>query len=647
MVSLSDMHIDDVVAVFSGSADRKFTNTSYGNSLAINPPYQFTHSADIPYPGRMAGNKFPSISDDTMTMGMGDYYSKAIDDNSETNLLYLSFGVPEFTSLISFFVRAIDYKTSVIATQGRYPTWYDVGNIIGTAASFFIYPMLKTIILLQSIRGLKGVLPVMSDHRYYTMKPTMIQYLLTCNSIANNFATERGLVAPYVSEWRSGKLGPNVKKDSRRMQQLHKIDPDVFTQSNGINLIGLVTRAQRRLLAQLKLEEKLMGDTYMSQADVLISKSPTTGKFKPVDDTKDYEEYMRNILDSDIYREEKKKRDSLPETREGDEDFKQGKDGTAKPMPSETKTKSFFDTFAATAQGGLEHIVLYVEYMGSATNTFSNSTKDIPLKSMVNSIGGSAKDVRFNLSGGNVSGTVLDDIAASAKDLVAGSLSGLSVGVSDLIFGLLNGSYVRFPKMWDDSTATLTDHTFKIKLGGPYGNKVSKFLDMDVVLSLLLGGTLPQSAGHGSYTSPYLCTAYVRGIVDIQLGMITNLSVTTGGGNLGYAKDGSAMSYEVTFTITDMSELLVAPTDSAIYNAFNEESSLNHFTRSLVGRHINVNALMLNRFAKYLDMATKDLEVQFSSSAWGASMGETMLGEIHSAILGDLSVSTVLNTLNN
>jgi len=100
MVSGDDMEEDYNFLRFTSTADIKFVDTSMGGNISINSYPQFTRYADIRSRGLYNGRDEVRVGKLAKNIGMGSYYSEAIDDNS-TNV-YFEFGVPGFNNILYY-----------------------------------------------------------------------------------------------------------------------------------------------------------------------------------------------------------------------------------------------------------------------------------------------------------------------------------------------------------------------------------------------------------------------------------------------------------------------------------------------------------------------------------------------------------------
>lgn len=85
---------------YSSTADMKFTSTSPGMNIAVNPKPQFTRYCDVRRKGKISTR--PDVTVETKGhpngLGMGPYYSEAIDDNQQR--IFMRFGTPSYTPLL-------------------------------------------------------------------------------------------------------------------------------------------------------------------------------------------------------------------------------------------------------------------------------------------------------------------------------------------------------------------------------------------------------------------------------------------------------------------------------------------------------------------------------------------------------------------
>lgn len=593
---LSDLSNEDLKYrdyIYKSVADAEYMDTSLGGHIAVNIPYGNTRFADIPNRGRdltrddFVTNKF------SPTLGPGRFYAESIMRFSKPRILHLEFGVPNHRSMFSFFTEAISFRESIIAREGRTTFFFDIGYVGGLLVVTYAFP-LRTFLVL----GLKAGANLFfgdSDPRYYTFKPTMHNYALAANSILKSMMIERGVIRLDVSEKNiidsKDTYGTAVKINAPLMKELQQAIPYIFNHVNEIDILRIVSRPQLLVNKMLAFERTIVetgNKERMPGIDIFTD-----------DDRPNMGEFIKAVsrigtFKSNIDEDGKKLVGVVIPTSSAnidtDEYSKPDNNGLKKRLPHDNTSwlDDFGEYMGVLRNMGFEQVGFYVDYVGTSTYSFTNEIKDIPAKSMLNSVGGASRDSYFNLSGGNIIGETVQDILKAGRDVAAGFLDSASFGLSNVLSVLVGGGYVSFPKMWSDSNVSLPNHSFKMTLGGPSGDALSLVTDIDVPLSMILAGALPISVGRASYTSPFLCKAFMQGIVDIDFGMITSLSITAGTGVLGRTHDGAALQLEVQFTITDFTDIVTARVSDGIFGAyslqFDEVGALNRILRSISGR---------------------------------------------------------------
>ena len=233
---------------------------------------------------------------------------------------------------------------------------------------------------------------------------------------------------------------------------------------------------------------------------------------------------------------------------------------------SDLRNESFNSYFMAK-----ESVVLYVDGLTTISDSFNNNATESQLASTVNGFADTARELRFILG----DSSALSQIAGWAGEAAAniGSELGSALNVSALTGGMLtdlastgvstimNGGRLLFPKIWGDSTFSRS-YSFDLKLRSPDHDSVSIFMNILAPYIHLLALCMPQSItmgeGAGSpnaYNSPFLLRAYAKGLFNINMGMITDLSVTRGG-EAQWNDNGLPTQIDISITIEDLYSVL-------------------------------------------------------------------------------------------
>jgi len=664
MVTDNDLDEVDKINRYYSSANFKFTDSSLGGNIAINNRPQYTRYADIRIPGRRLGLPPVTVEDTTGNYGMGRYYSESLDDNKQ--IVYMEFGIAKFNSLFDFFTRAVDYQDSVLANTGRKPYMYNIGKFLGAGIMLAAFPLIT--VTIWTIKTIAGLVAGHGAFNYYYLDPTMHNYWATVNTITTHMATELGLLIPEFTNDNTvaNKIGVNVQINQDDLNNLKEMMPGIITDNNYIDVFAIATKAQALANKQALYDKKIYDQKtdldfagyIKTKYTVSEDKASGSGIGDSINSTFMFSKYIDKVVTKNKYYSEPAQ-DTVTTTQDDISgkpdpvvvDLKEiGKqpDGTY-PMTSKdkekvSKLKSYVDAFDSAVRDGGAYAAFEVEYTGSVTESFSNSVGEIDTGSTLKSLSKKSKDVKFNLAGGNIVGEAAQAIASGVKDLIMGGLDSVTYGASNVLQTLLGGGYIDVPKRWEDSSVSLPQVTYKMKLISPYGNTISQMTNIYIPLAMLLAGSLPLATGKASYTSPYLCSLFSKGVQKIKLGMITNLTITRGTSNLGFNNDRKALAIDVSFTVTDFSNIMSAPVNTSIFDEiFNvplyDDTPLGNYISVIAARSLLDSKYALPRVKLKLSRALMSYEQAISPSSWGLRTGNALNGVLG----GFVSQASILN----
>lgn len=230
-----------------------------------------------------------------------------------------------------------------------------------------------------------------------------------------------------------------------------------------------------------------------------------------------------------------------------------------KHSPASDPKNGFLDYYMADRRDGSKFVRFRVDYGGSVSESFSSSVGESSIQGNINSTSSSARSARFAIMDGNTGIGPADGIMNALKGIVTGAMDSLQVSG---LMSLAGSAFVDIPKHWQSSSADLPSTRYTMELRSPYGNHMSRFINLYVPLACLLAGALPLSTGKQSYTSPFLCQLWHRGHAQVRLGMIDSLSITRGVGGLGWNNNNECLAIDVSFNVVDMSTIMHAPIDT-------------------------------------------------------------------------------------
>ena len=248
-------------------------------------------------------------------------------------------------------------------------------------------------------------------------------------------------------------------------------------------------------------------------------------------------------------------------------------------------------------------VVFYVDGLTTMQDSFSNNTTDSSLASTINGISDTAREIQF-LVGPNSAASKIYEFSRDAINEAAGSIesvTGTMVGgmLGDLtttgVNAVLSGGKMIFPKIWSDSSFSRS-YSFDIKLRSPDHDSLSIFLNIIVPYLHVLAFVMPQSLTDGeaaqspnAYQTPFLLKAYCKGMFNIDMGVVTDLSVTRGA-EAQWNDDGLPTQMDISISIEDLYSALFMsnPQGNPLTNNFDivANTAMLDYLSNLVGLNI-------------------------------------------------------------
>lgn len=246
--------------------------------------------------------------------------------------------------------------------------------------------------------------------------------------------------------------------------------------------------------------------------------------------------------------------------------------------------------------GDFSSIPFYLDSETSISESFSNSTTQSMIASTVNSISDMGKELNF-LMGYSMSGTDILSTNADIADSVEALQSEVSriLGSGNMLGALANhlttvaaGGRIIFPEIWADSSFSRS-YNCNFKFVSPDPSPLSIYLNVIVPLLHLIGLVAPQSLDKNpnGYTNPFLVRAIYKGFFNIDMGIITDMSVNKGA-ECQWTPDGIPTSIEVSITIKDLYQVMsITPTTATnfAYDTLNN-TALMDYIANLCGINI-------------------------------------------------------------
>ena len=268
-------------------------------------------------------------------------------------------------------------------------------------------------------------------------------------------------------------------------------------------------------------------------------------------------------------------------------------------------------------------VAFYVDAEPQISESLSNSTTQSQLAEKINSVSDLGREMQFllgsneNLMPSMITDTVHKDPTkdvsvaqdAANKILSGGSLIGTITHSFDTIIA---GGKLIFPEIWSDSQFS-RDYPINIKLVSPDNDDYSIYVNIIVPLLHLLGFALPRGTGPSAFVSPYLVRCAYKGMFNIDMGIISSMSITKGA-ECSWNHRGMPTSVNVSFTIKELYNIFALANNEAGNYKLAENSIMMDYIGNLCG--ININEPDLARTITYHGLMQLDRPRNFARGVW-------------------------------
>ena len=219
----------------------------------------------------------------------------------------------------------------------------------------------------------------------------------------------------------------------------------------------------------------------------------------------------------------------------------------------------------------MQYVRFCVDPTSGFTENYNNETGTSMLKGAFDNGSDVLKEVSFiiNSGGAGENADGFKELIDSATDSLSNALNGNNVTsilsrLLNLTGNVIKGSNVIMPDIYKSSSRP-TSYQFTVHLKAPYGNKLGIYMDNLVPLMHLVCLAIPKQSTANTYDSPFLVKAFMDGVCNINLGMITDLQVNKSVSEQSWTVDGMPNEIDVAFTITDLySDLTMSPQENPI-----------------------------------------------------------------------------------
>jgi hypothetical protein len=216
-------------------------------------------------------------------------------------------------------------------------------------------------------------------------------------------------------------------------------------------------------------------------------------------------------------------------------------------------------------------VQFYIDPDLSPSDDFSNATGASSLKSLFEQGESAMKDIAFMANSGGVQeisesvGDFTDQVSAGVSQILSGgnsNLSGMLGRIVNLSGDVVKGNNIVIPDIYQSSSYS-KNYNVTIHLKSPYGTRFGYYMDIFVPMMHLLALSLPKMESPNSYSSPFLVKGGVNGMFNVNLGMITGITISKATDTL--TVDGLPTEVDVSLSITDLySDMSMTPSSNPL-----------------------------------------------------------------------------------
>lgn len=627
-------------AAWSTTAHNKYTDTRIGGNWAVNNPPAYTRYAD---PRQSSLNHRSSPT--TRPAGMGQFYSEQLDDNA--HLIHMCFGVKNHRGMLTFFNGMGDLQAAVYARLGRVPLSFLFGQVAGIYTAMRFLPLLlvgvaANFLLNRASSKYYSLKPTM--HAYWKRVDFICNTFAVSIGLYQSPAMLNWGKKDHEAEMdpiNSAAYGYTKNQHSDLVNQAYAEAPEIFRKRGGIDVYSMVTRSQqlanaRRDMLNAKAEQINSREDLIARMvefeytmDVPANKLKIQTLDELIEDShgKVYDKYMSiggTLFNEDTLEGSTEALSAASTTADGatiintagvsnELTATTNADGTmTSNAPSSTATATGAGAFNSVVtdpnnplaeptiqqgwmsklwssmkvnyHGAYEWISFRVEHTGSISSSFSNSSRESDISSMINGFSSTMAGHRFTFSNGATGIGVFDAAVGTIKNTMLGFMDGLNAAG---VISLAGSANVDIPEHWEASSTNWPSEPFKMHLRTIYANKLSRFMALYVPLSMIMAGALPISTGRQQYASPFYCQVISPGRMSCKLGMIENLSIDIGVGNIGFNQMNQPLAFDVSWQVKDMNKTAHAPIDTGasllnpLRSIFDDDNAFNDYLNVL------------------------------------------------------------------
>ena len=570
-----------------------FRDTRLGSNDAINCLWQFNRDDDIVHTVLASE---PLQSNEVYPIGEGRVYASTTEMNQ--TIAWFSFGVGKFTDVAKFYTSA--FEKDMIIRNNTGISGASIGRIFGDMAMLaFTLPLIP----LQWMVNLITQFNNLNVSRFYDIRLTMHLYYTYVDTMMAQWLVAAGI---YSGRGKDSAMQPSTAAASQKELEelLHQSPkPGAENDNGGDAPTGgpTWTASQDSLPLSLKLTGPSMWEILSRRAQAMgVSDAGSVAKWQA-------ELERLQSLNAEEY-------DAI----------------------SEWSGQGLFsdndDIIIRTAAGATQFVGFRVEKSTDANESFSNSTGPSSMAQKINSQVSDMMERKYDTGGfGGDTG-----MFASVKEFIGDAWDAITdiFSMGGAAEAWTNGAFIDIPDQYKGSDFSKS-HSLNFQLRSPYGDVVSIYQSIIVPLCMLLAGALPKAAGPNSYSQPFLCRVYVKGMFMIPLGIIDNISIKRGASEFGWTYQNLPTCVDVSVSIRDLSPAIyMAMGNTNIKNVFGVDNTFEEYMNTLAGLGLYERISRFQTFRRKIQLLAHQTRTRYLNPRfWDNWVGESTLAQFVFSVL--------------
>jgi hypothetical protein len=230
-----------------------------------------------------------------------------------------------------------------------------------------------------------------------------------------------------------------------------------------------------------------------------------------------------------------------------------------------------------------QYIGFRIERGTDASESVSNSTGEAEIAGKLNSQIAARKEKEISMGSGSIA--KLTSTTTAVKSAIEGVSSG-DVGSAGIALVSQGSGFFDIPEVWKNSSFSKS-YTFDIQLRARYGDPLTIYQSIYIPLAMLMAGAFPIGLGKNTYTSPFLCQAFSRGMFSIPTGIIESMTIKRGLPEHGWTFDHLPTAVDISISIKDLSPaMFLSLIDANVMKVLNGNDSMKMYLSTLAGLNI-------------------------------------------------------------